>query len=79
MKSSDRLLNLMELRVDKDCNGRVLVNFPDTYIADGGAYCGLFGRGETFEEACDDYMEQISGKTLVVHPGCENRKEIWVI
>ena len=37
-----------------------------------------FGTGRNFEEACEDYLNKISGKRLVFGYG-ENREEITVL
>lgn len=43
-------------------------------IADGGILIGAYGRGDTGEEAIDDYTRQISGKDVVMYPFDPDRR-----
>lgn len=81
MKASDRLLNLDRLlEVGRDINGKVYVSYKDGYVKDYPCLIGAAGSGKTFEEACEDYLMQISGKTLVFNPSDkERRKEVIVL
>jgi len=81
MKSSDILLTLehedLEVwRVGPD----ICVKYLDAYASDGIALIGTFGRGRTFEDACDDYLIKIRGKKLIFE-GCRHttRKEVIVM
>lgn len=79
--SVKKLLSLQnsDLNVSKISNGSITVCYPDSYIKDGYFLIGAYGTGETFEKACEDYLSQISGKTLVFHPYSESRKEVIVL
>lgn len=80
MTAFERLLNTdYHLDVFQWNNGRergISVHFQDAEIKDGMFLVGTFGSGQTFEEACEDYIRQISGKTLVFHAYTDHRKEI---
>ena len=79
MKASERLLNTeYSLVVFKMVNGKIGVHFENCEVKDGCFLIGTFGRGNTFEEACENYLEQIQGKTLVFNT-YGNRKEVVLI
>lgn len=79
MKASERLLNTeYALVVFKMVNGKIGVHFENCDVKDGCFLIGAFGRGNTFEEACENYLEQIQGKTLVFN-AFGNRKEVVLI
>ena len=79
MKASERLLNTeYSLVVFKMVNGKIGVHFENCEVKDGCFLIGAFGRGNTFEEACENYLEQIQGKTLVFNI-YGNRKEVVLI
>lgn len=73
------LLELADLNVRADMKGNVLVSYAGCEIKDGVCLVSSYGRGLTFEEACDDYLSQIRGKTLVFNAGTKNRKEVVVL
>ena len=79
MSAIERLLNLEShsLEVFKT-GGKIAVMYLGGEIIDGIVRIGEFGKGTTVEEACEDYLNKISGKTLVFGFG-ENRKEIKVL
>lgn len=79
MKASERLLNTeYSLVVFKMVNGKIGVHFENCEVKDGCFLIGAFGRGSTFEEACEDYLERIQGQTLVFNV-FGNRKEVVLI
>ncbi len=51
------------------------VCFQNSEIKDGMFLVGEYGRGKTFEEACEDYIHKISGKTIVFDAYTDSRKE----
>lgn len=55
------------------------VCFQNSEIKDGMFLVGEYGRGQTFEEACEDYIHKISSKTLVLHAYTDHRKEVVFI
>ena len=67
MKSSDILLSLdmEDLEVSSNNSGGVNVCYKGAKVKDGIFLTSAYGRGKDFEEACDDYLSQIRGKTLV--------------
>ena len=80
MNAVDRLLSLSfaDLVVSKTIYGTITVHYQSAYIKDDGLLIGTFGAGGTFEEACENYLQKISGKTLVFdYPG--HRKEVTVL
>ena len=80
MKASDRLLNLRhDLIVSKSEDGTLCVDFEDCSIKDGMFLTSSCGRGATFEIACEDFMKNISGKTLVFDYSDGSRKTVTVL
>ena len=81
VKSSDILLSLEmeDLEVSKNSSGGINVCYKDADIKDGIFLVSCLGRGKDFEEACDDYLTQIRGKTLVFNAHDENRREVTVL
>jgi len=76
-----KLLNLKgeRLEVWKVDDGKICVKYSNCEVKDGVMLKGVFGEGITFEEACDDYYKQISGKTLVFTYGENSQKEVTVL
>ena len=81
MKASEKLLNLEhhKLEVWRTSKTDVCVSYGRCEIKDGVVLCSVFGEGSTFEEACEDYLRQISGKTLVFNACTNMRKEVIVL
>ena len=81
MKSSDILLSLdmADLEVSKNSSGGINVRYAGAEIKDGIFLVSSYGRGKDFEEACDDYLSQIRGKTLVFDAHSEDRREVTVL
>ena len=79
MKASERLLNTgNSLIVFKMVNGKIGVHFENCEVRDECFLIGEFGRGNTFEEACENYLERLQGKILVFNV-FGNRKEVILI
>lgn len=81
MKSSNILLSLEgeELEVSINKHGVVCVSYKDASIKDGMFLNYTHGRGKDFEEACDNYLSQIRGKTLVFDADTNHRREVTVL
>lgn len=81
MKASEKLLNLSGhmLSVGKNINGEVYVHYERCDIKDGCFLIGAYGTGDNFELACVDYLNKISGKTIVFNAESSNREEIKVL
>lgn len=80
MTASEKLLQLNKpMRTSKDCAGRVCVCYERCDVKNGMFLIGAVGRGETFEEACEDYLRQISGHTIVFNAESDNREEVKVL
>ena len=81
MRASDRLLNLNihYLVVFRDINDNICVHYENCEYKDGCVLVANSGRGRDFEEACEDYLRQISGKTLVFDACTDKRKEVVVL
>lgn len=80
-KSSDILLSLdmEDLEVSSNISGGINVCYKGAEVKDGIFLTSAYGRGKDFEEACDDYLSQIRGKTLVFNAGTKDRKEVRVL
>ena len=82
MKASERLINTkFPLKVFKlhNKNGKPIgVCFYNCEIKNGYFLISDFGTGFSFEEACENYLELIQGKTLVFD-AYRNRKEVVLI
>ena len=79
MKASERLLRTENyLVVFKMINGKIGVHFENCEVKDECFLISEFGRGATFEEACENYLERIQGKTLVFN-AFGSRKEVVLI
>ena len=79
MSAIERLLNIASHSLEVFKTGEeIAVMYLGGEIRDGIVRIGEFGIGTTVEEACEDYLNKISGKTLVFGFG-ENRKEIKVL
>ena len=79
MKASDRLLKLKGHSLEVfHARGKIAVKFIDGDITDGITRTSVFGIGNTLEEACEDYLKEISGKILVFGYG-DGREEIKVL
>jgi len=57
----------------------ICVNYAGTETKDDSMHRSDFGRGNTFNEALNDYYQQIRGQTLVFNATQNNRKEVRVI
>ena len=81
MKASEKLLNLENrmLKVGKNINGKVYVHYENCDVKDGCFLIGTYGTGNNFEEACDDYLNKISGKTIVFNALSSDREEVKVL
>lgn len=80
MKASDILMTLTgaPLEVRKAPSGRIMVMYADGCVKGAGVLIYVFGAGSSFEDACEEYLKQIRGKVLVLHPGTKQRREIQV-
>lgn len=79
MKAYERLLNLSAHRLEVfRAEHQIAVMFSGSDISDGVVRKGIFGTGVTFEDACEDYLNKISGKKLIFGFG-DNREEINVL
>lgn len=78
---SQRLLSLEghPLLFWKNDNDQIIVAYWDCDIKGYGVLIGESGCGYTFEEACQDYIRKISGKTLVFHACTKSREEVKVM
>ena len=81
MKASEKLLNLENrmLKVGRNINGKVYVHYERCDVKDWCFLIGTYGTGNSFEEACEDYLNKISGKTIVFDAESRNREEVKVL
>lgn len=79
--ASEILLSLggESLAVRKDNDRNVCVSYRGADVKDGIALVGLYGKGGNFERACEDYLKQIRGKTLVFNAESPSRHEVRVL
>lgn len=57
-------------------SGRYIVSFAHCEVKNGGFLKSCDGVGDTVEDAANEYMAQISGKTLVFNAESKNREEV---
>lgn len=74
IKFGDNVASLNELQVTLNCNDQFNVEYEDSFIEDGTGLIGVHGVGNTFESACEDYLNKITGKKLVFNPSNEERR-----
>ena len=79
IKFGNNVSSLNHLQVALNCNDQFIVEYEDSYVKDGMALVGEYGVGNTFESACDDYLNKITGKKLVFNPSNEERRVEVVI
>lgn len=80
MSAQDILLSLEEwLEVWKVSSGEIAVAYKNCDVKDGQFLIGTYGTGQTFTEACENYLGQIHGKTLVFNAYSCRRKEVRVL
>ena len=69
MKASEKLLDTGEfLLVWATTDNKVLVQIQDAYEEDECLLIGHYGHGDDFESACDDYLNVIKNKKIVIQP-----------
>lgn len=80
MTAFERLLNtgmhLDVFRWKNEKDSGIGVHFVRAEIKERGFLAGEFGKGQTIEEACEDYIKIISGKTLVFNAFTDYSKEV---
>lgn len=81
MTAQDILLSLEHERLEvwKVPDGKIAVSYENCEVKSGAFLIGKFGTGNTFAEACEDYLNQLHGKTLVFNAYGQRRKEIRVL
>lgn len=79
IKFGNNVACLNELQVTLNCNDQFNVAFEDSFVKDGNVLIGEYGVGNTFESACEDYLNRITGKKLVFNPSNEERRVEVVI
>ncbi|MCI9543541.1 MAG: hypothetical protein HFE93_05005 [Acutalibacter muris] len=60
-------------------SGNIAVAYQDCDLKEGQFLIAVFGTGKTFEDACEDYMNKLHGKTLVFNAYTDRREEIKVL
>lgn len=77
-----RLLGLEDhhLEVWLNADNKVCVAYTNCEVKMGVGFLKTeYGVGNTFYDACEDYFDRISGKTLVFDSQSPNRKEVIVL
>lgn len=77
-KLIEALAKIEDVCISTDYEGHFQVSFDRGWVRDGSALIGKCGRGNTIEEAANDYLRQISGQRIVVD-GEHIRREFYVI
>lgn len=57
-------------------SGEIGVAYKNCDIKDGEWLCAVYGKGSSFEEACENYLCKIRGKTLIFDYDKPNRFEV---
>lgn len=83
---SDKHLSVIGIKNGVNAAGKPLVNisvqYENCYVKESlhsAVMCSIFGSGSTFEEACEDYLNQISGKVLVFETLSGQRETVTVL
>ena len=63
------------LVINKDVNGNFMVAFDNCSVYTNPGALGVCGRGRTTELAARDYIQQITGKTLVFNYGTDSERK----
>lgn len=83
---SDKNLSVRGVKNGVNAAGKTLLNvsvqYECCYVKDSlrsSVMSSVFGIGNTFEEACDDYLNKISGKVLIFETLSGNRETVAVL
>lgn len=80
IKFGEHVAPLNPLRIGLNYQDQYYVDYEDCYVKDGITLIGLYGVGDSIEDACEDYLEKIIGKILVFNPtGEDRRKEVFAL
>jgi hypothetical protein len=60
-------------------DGRVIAEFDQGEIKEGGCLLGEYGSGVTPQEAVNDYKNRIVGKTLVFHAENKHLRREYIV
>ena len=60
--------------INKDSNNNFIVWMDKCSVYDNPGALGVAGRGKTVEQAAKDYIQRISGKTLVFNYATESER-----
>lgn len=60
--------------ISKDINDNFVVHMNKCDVYNNPGALGVCGRGKTVEQAAKDYIQQISGKTLVFNYDTEDER-----
>lgn len=70
----------LTIHISAACSGKCMVSFEDVEEKSGALLKGITGRGETVEKAARSYLDEISGKRLVVNAMSKtHRREFTVL
>lgn len=56
--------------------GKFVAQFRDTYHSASGMLYGVYGNGDTIDEAIKDYAEKASGKFMAVDAFSHSRQDL---
>ena len=70
LKKNLRVAKLFKqkLSVNLILDNEISVSIPYTWLTDGSIKTSIFGRGETIEEACADFLSKLIGDVLYDPP-----------
>lgn len=80
-KSAEKMLLSLgkHLEVWRLPAGKIAVAYQGCEVKEGCFLKSCFGTGETFNDACEDYLDNLHGKTIVFNAYSLNREEVKVL
>lgn len=80
MNAQEILFSLGErLETWRRPDGDIIVCYQKCEVKEGMFLKGTYGTGKTFSSACEDYLNQLHGKTLIFNAYSGSRKEVRVL
>lgn len=78
MEYADAINQQLEIRYYPNQGVRFSAQFARCEIKGDGVLIGAYGDGCTPQNALDDYVKQIAGKTIIFNASTPNRREFMV-
>lgn len=73
------LSKLDDLVVSVDINNKIIIRFDKLVVKDGCAIKGVVGRGDTFYQALEDYINQINGQLIINEKNSDNNIQYKIL